>query len=219
MIGAVATSSSIPPAQPLRPEGTRPAPTGPVRPPSAPPAAGSAPAGGGRLSASLLLQLQETREEQSPPDEAQDANAPANPLDRLGSEDQAILDDLRARDAEVRAHEAAHARAGGEFAGPPQFTFETGPDGRLYAVAGEVSIDTAPVPGDATATIEKLETVIRAALAPAEPSSQDLAVAAQARSRLAEARAEAARERREAAQGDVAGAADRVIGALADLIA
>ncbi|GAB4573230.1 MAG: hypothetical protein Tsb008_07440 [Rhodothalassiaceae bacterium] len=165
------------------------------------------------------MQLQETREEQSPPDEAQDANAPANPLDRLGSEDQAILDDLRARDAEVRAHEAAHARAGGEFAGPPQFTFETGPDGRLYAVAGEVSIDTAPVPGDATATIEKLETVIRAALAPAEPSSQDLAVAAQARSRLAEARAEAARERREAAQGDVAGAADRVIGALADLIA
>ncbi|GAB4126296.1 MAG: hypothetical protein Kow00104_11370 [Rhodothalassiaceae bacterium] len=190
-----------------------------MRPPSAPPAAGSAPAGGGRLSASLLLQLQETREEQGPLDEAQDANAPAKPPDRLGSEEQAILEDLRARDAEVRAHEAAHARAGGEFAGPPQFTFETGPDGRLYAVAGEVSIDTAPVPGDAAATIEKLETVIRAALAPAEPSSQDLAVAAQARARLAEARAEAARERREAAQGDVAGAADRVVGALADLIA
>jgi hypothetical protein len=111
---------------------------------------------------------------------------------QLSDEERAVVNDLRARDREVRAHEAAHATAGAGIAGQPQFEFTTGPDGRQYAIAGEVAIDTSPVAGDPEATAEKMEQVLRAALAPAEPSPQDRAVAAQARAQLQIARAEAA---------------------------
>ena len=57
-----------------------------------------------------------------------------------------LVRELQQSDAEVRRHEAAHAAAGGEFAGAPTFTYQTGPDGKRYAVGGEVSIDTSPVP-------------------------------------------------------------------------
>ncbi len=100
------------------------------------------------------------------------------------------LTELRARDREVRAHEAAHQAAAGRFAGPVRYEFQRGPDGQRYAVGGEVQIDTAPVPGDPEATIDKMETVRAAALAPANPSAQDRAVAAQASQELVRARAE-----------------------------
>ena len=64
----------------------------------------------------------------------------------------------------MRAHEQAHARAGGPYAGAPSYDFERGPDGKMYAVSGEVQIDAAPIDGDAAATIAKMEVVIRAAL-------------------------------------------------------
>ncbi len=119
----------------------------------------------------------------------------------LSREEQAQVAALKARDREVRAHEGAHRAAGGELTGPPRFEFETGPDGRQYAVGGEVSIDRSSEPGDPEATIAKLERVIRAALAPAEPSPQDRAVAAQAQADLLQARAEAARQSREEKAG------------------
>lgn len=113
---------------------------------------------------------------------------------------------LRNRDREVRAHERAHIAAGGRHVrGGAQFDYQRGPDGRMYAVGGEVSIDTAPVPGDPEATLQKAEIVRRAALAPAEPSSQDISVAAQARQMAAQARVEIARQRAEEAQAAVDG--------------
>ena len=121
---------------------------------------------------------------------------------QLSDEERAVVNDLRARDREVRAHEAAHATAGAGIAGQPQFEFTTGPDGNQYAIAGEVAIDTSPVPGDPEATAEKMEQVVRAALAPAEPSAQDRAVAAQAQAQLQVARAEAAAENRAELRGE-----------------
>jgi hypothetical protein len=70
--------------------------------------------------------------------------------------------------------------------------YERGPDGAQYAIGGEVSIDTAPVDGDPQATIEKMRTVRAAALAPAEPSPQDRAVAAQAMQLMLQAQSELA---------------------------
>ncbi len=94
---------------------------------------------------------------------------------------QALLAALRQRDKEVRAHEAAHVAAGGPYVrGGPAYQYTRGPDGRMYAVGGEVQIDTAPVPGDPEATVAKMQAVRRAALAPARPSAQDRAVAAKA---------------------------------------
>lgn len=90
-----------------------------------------------------------------------------------------IVEALRKRDAEVRAHEAAHAAAGGAQAGAPSFTYERGPDGRSYAVGGEVPIDMSPgrTPEE---TISKAQRIRAAATAPANPSAQDMRVAARA---------------------------------------
>jgi hypothetical protein len=102
---------------------------------------------------------------------------------------------MAARDREVRQHEQAHARAGGSQAGSPSFSYQTGPDGKRYAIGGEVPIDTAPVPDDPEATIAKMAIVKAAALAPAEPSMPDRRIAAQAESTQLAALAELAASR------------------------
>ncbi|MGV8841700.1 MAG: putative metalloprotease CJM1_0395 family protein [Pseudomonas sp.] len=106
--------------------------------------------------------------------------------------EQQVVGELAARDREVRTHEQAHAAIGGGFAGAPSYSFTRGPDGKSYAVGGEVGIDTSPVAGDPAATLRKMAVVQRAALAPAEPSAQDLQVAAQAQASAIVARAELA---------------------------
>ena len=115
--------------------------------------------------------------------------------------EQREVETLKQRDQEVRAHEQAHASAGGQYAGSPQFDFQRGPDGQRYAVDGQVSID---ISSESTpeATIRKMQQVRTAALAPAEPSPQDLQVAAEA-SRIAfDARNEIAKERKQSVSGD-----------------
>jgi hypothetical protein len=107
---------------------------------------------------------------------------------------------LVSRDQEVRTHEQAHAAVGGRYAGAPSYTYERGPDGKRYAVGGEVGIDASPIPSDPEATLRKMEVVIRAALAPAEPSGQDRQVAAQAQAQMAEAYAQLAQQQRSEAQ-------------------
>ena len=99
---------------------------------------------------------------------------------------------LKQRDREVRAYERAHSSVGGQLAGPPQFKYERGPNGVLYAVGGEVSIDTSPVENNPEATLAKAEQIGRAALAPIDPSAQDRLVAAQAQRMAIEARADIA---------------------------
>ncbi len=115
----------------------------------------------------------------------------------LTEEEQAYVEELKAIDREVRAHEAAHAAKGGGYAGRPTYEYVTGPDGVRYAVSGRVQIDTGVVAGDPEATIRKLETVRRAALAPAKPSGQDRAVAAQAEAAIRQAQAELREKRTE----------------------
>lgn len=110
--------------------------------------------------------------------------------------EQLEIAELVSRDAEVRTHEQAHAAVGGVYAGAPTYTFTRGPDGKRYAVGGEVSIDVSAVPNDPEATLRKMEIVLRAALAPAEPSAQDLRVAAQAQAQMTQARVELAEQQR-----------------------
>ena len=91
------------------------------------------------------------------------------------------IEQLKKTDQEVRAHEQAHiAASGGLATSGPNYVYVTGPDGKLYAVGGDVTVDVSPVPNNPDATIQKMQTVIRAALAPAQPSSQDYSVASQA---------------------------------------
>ncbi|WP_125721735.1 putative metalloprotease CJM1_0395 family protein [Pseudoalteromonas rubra] len=107
--------------------------------------------------------------------------------------EQAQLQELKDRDREVRLHEEAHARVGGQYAGSPSYEYQRGPDGNNYAVGGEVMIDVAPT-GDPRETIDKMQTVRAAALAPAEPSGADRAIAADATAKIAEAQAELAKQ-------------------------
>ncbi len=117
--------------------------------------------------------------------------------EQLSNEERKQVDALKARDREVRTHERAHQTAGGQYAGAASYTFQTGPDGRSYAVGGEVPIDASEIKGDPQATIEKMQQVKAAALAPAEPSGQDRKVAALADSKIAQARAELNRKQGE----------------------
>jgi len=100
------------------------------------------------------------------------------------------VQDLADRDKEVRTHEQAHQSAGGAYASSPTYQFTQGPDGKRYATGGEVQIDTSAVPGDPAATIAKMQQIRSAALAPAEPSAQDLSVARSAAASEAKARKE-----------------------------
>jgi hypothetical protein len=58
-------------------------------------------------------------------------------------------------------------------------------------VGGDVSIDTSAVAGNPQATLAKAQQIMAAALAPADPSGQDLAVAGQAAAMEAQASAQA----------------------------
>lgn len=129
---------------------------------------------------------------------------------QLTDEEKAVVEQLKKVDQEVRTHEQAHKNAGGKFAGAASFGFDVGPDGKRYAISGEVPIDIAPVEGDPEATIAKMITVANAALAPAKPSAQDRQVAAQASAIRAEAQAELTRESRLELTGEEGAAPENV---------
>ncbi|MEJ2610467.1 MAG: putative metalloprotease CJM1_0395 family protein [Candidatus Thiodiazotropha sp.] len=121
-------------------------------------------------------------------------------ISKLTPEEQSQVRELQQRDRAVRAHEAAHRAAAGGMASGGNYTYQTGPDGRSYAVGGEVSIR-----GSSSGTPEEMlrqaETIRQAALAPADPSPQDRRVASQAAAMASQARREInAEQRREVAE-------------------
>lgn len=135
-------------------------------------------------------------------------------LAQLTPEERTQLEQLQQRDQEVRTHEEAHKSAAGPlFRGGPYYKYQTGPDGRRYAIGGSVNIDTSKA-DTPEKTIAKAQQIRRAALAPAEPSSTDRSVAAKASRMEAEARREL-NQARDADAGDAAG--DASAGTRADL--
>lgn len=117
---------------------------------------------------------------------------------------QRELQKLKSIDREVRAHEMAHLSVAGQYAtSGASFSFQKGSDGRLYAVSGEVGIDTSAIPGNPQATLRKAQTIMRAALAPANPSPQDRQVAAQASAMAQQARIELAVQQQSVVSAEV----------------
>lgn len=103
-------------------------------------------------------------------------------INDLTENEKDYIEKLKQREQEVRRHEEAHRIAAGELAsGAPNYTYKMGPDGKRYIVGGHVNIDVAEVPGNPKKTIEKARKVVRAALAPADPSPKDRQIAAQAK--------------------------------------
>lgn len=121
---------------------------------------------------------------------------------QLSEADQQRVRELQQRDREVRAHELAHVAAGaGLILRGASFTYDTGPDGQRYAIGGEVTIDTSPGK-TAEETLSKASRIKAAALAPADPSPQDMQVAGKADMMAADARAELVQQTREESAGD-----------------
>jgi|GEM_PF-2454031 len=118
-----------------------------------------------------------------------DDRSPA--LEMLDSTEQALIRDLELRDQEVRAHELAHKAAGAGLTSAATFTYQQGPDGRQYAIGGEVQIQVSPgsTPED---TLRRANQIRAAATAPTDPSPADLRAAGMANRLEQEARAEIA---------------------------
>ncbi|WLR52948.1 putative metalloprotease CJM1_0395 family protein [Bacillus tianshenii] len=92
---------------------------------------------------------------------------------------RAQIQQLKQNEQKVKAHEQAHMSAGGGLAGGVSFEYTQGPDGKKYIVGGEVPIQIAKGKTPEQ-TVQNMEQVKRAALAPANPSPQDHRVAAKA---------------------------------------
>lgn len=111
----------------------------------------------------------------------------------LSIDERRLIQDLQSRDTEVRAHEAAHQGAGGGMTGGASYTYQQGPDGRMYAIGGEVSISiqSGSTPQEA---VRNAQQAIAAAMAPSDPSGQDFAVASSAMVMLMKAQQQLAKE-------------------------
>lgn len=129
----------------------------------------------------------------------QNAAASATELDAA---EVAQVRELAATARKVQAHEAAHASVGGALAGAKSFSYVTGPDGVRYAVAGEVSIEFGQSADNPELTMRNASQVRAAALAPADPSPQDLHVAAQASQIVQQAQQDLAKLRSASAAGN-----------------
>jgi hypothetical protein len=117
-------------------------------------------------------------------------------IDGLTQAERDQVTELAQCDREVHTHEAAHQAAGGGLVGAASYTYQEGPDGRSYAIGGECPIQI-PASDSPSEMISIAQRVRAAALAPANPSGQDLAVAnaavqmeAQARQALAQQQAQ-----------------------------
>lgn len=138
---------------------------------------------------------QEPQETDTPDETSARSDKEARPrAGELSPEEDAAVRELRARDREVKAHERAHQSAGAGLTGGASYEYAVGPDGQRYAVAGEVSISV-PAGGSPQETIQAMQQVKRAALAPARPSGQDRAVARRAEQTIREAEARLSDER------------------------
>lgn len=122
-------------------------------------------------------------------DASTSSDASSTDASQLTETEQKAVKELKTRDDEVRRHEEQHQSAGGQYASSPTYDMTKGPDGVMYATGGEVRIDLAKE-STPQATIDKMNQVRAAALAPQEPSAQDRRVAARAAQLAGEARAE-----------------------------
>ncbi len=115
------------------------------------------------------------RQQQEREDTPRSARQPtANPA-LLTASEREIVQELRARDAVVRTEEESHQTLAGANAGMISYSYTAGPDGRLYATGGKVSIR--PIQGlDGIAAIANQAAISRAASVPGS-SAADFNVA------------------------------------------
>ncbi|NIZ03480.1 putative metalloprotease CJM1_0395 family protein [Thalassospira lucentensis] len=121
--------------------------------------------------ASSPAERQQQEREETPIQARQPTSNPA----LLTANEREIVQDLRARDAVVRTEEESHQTLAGANAGMISYSYSTGPDGRLYATGGKVSLH--PIEGlEGAAAIANQAAISRAASVPGS-SAADFTVA------------------------------------------
>ena len=116
-------------------------------------------------------QRQQQEREATPENARQPTSNPA----LLTASEREIVQELRARDATVRTEEESHQTLAGANAGMISYSYTPGPDGRLYATGGKVSIH--PLQGlEGVAAIANQAAISRAASVPGS-SAADFNVA------------------------------------------
>lgn len=101
------------------------------------------------------------------------------PVD-LSAAERADVTRLQQRDQQVRQEEKAHAAVAGDLAGPINYVYQRGPDGRQYAVGGSVGIQATNFSGDPAEAKRIGARMAAAANAATNPSAQDYAAARKA---------------------------------------
>lgn len=114
---------------------------------------------------------------------------------KLSDDEKRLVKELQSRDMEVRSHESAH-QTGGASTGAASYSYQQGPDGKMYAIGGEVSISY-KASSNPQETIQNTQAIIAAAMAPSNPSPQDHAVASSARIMQMKAQQQLTRQRDE----------------------
>ena len=153
--------------------------------------------------------------EEQPAESGKESDRAEGAVKELTPEEEEQVRKLAQRDQEVKAHEQAHVAASGGLAGTPSYEYQTGPDGRRYAVGGEVGIRRGGS-SNTDQALREAEAVKRGATAPAQPSGQDMAVAARAEADIQRLRAKKAEEAREGTEGRGEGKAEGPESAPAD---
>ncbi len=89
-----------------------------------------------------------------------------------------VLEKFKNSDSRIRNHEQAHV-ASGTATTPISYKYQMGPDGKMYAVGGEVRLDTS-IPDDPKAAAFKLKQIQEASNAPSDMSGADAQISIQA---------------------------------------
>ena len=145
------------------------------------------------ISDSLKKEADKTEKNQTIIQQESEKRKAEEKKDKAEDEKESQVRELKQIQQEVIAHEAAHQAAAGELGGGVSYTYTQGPDGQKYITGGEVPIrfKEGATPEE---TLRNMQKVQAAANAPADPSGQDMQVAAKASALAAEARSEISQE-------------------------
>ncbi len=86
-----------------------------------------------------------------------------------------VLEKFKSMDSNIRSHEQAHASSGTTTT-PIQYSYQVGPDGKMYATGGHVRLDTS-IPSDPKSAAIKLDQIKRSATSSVDSSSADMSIA------------------------------------------
>ena len=141
------------------------------------------------IADSLKKDADKTEKNQTIIQQESDKHKAEEKKDKAEDEKDSQIRELKQIQQEVIAHEAAHQAAAGELGGGVSYTYTQGPDGQKYITGGEVPIriKEGATPEE---TLRNMQKVQAAANAPADPSGQDMKVAAKAAALAAKARSE-----------------------------